>query len=56
MTTVAEIECAVERLPREGVEELATWLIEYQSALSASVEIFHQYETEETDPESPLSN
>ena len=52
MTTVAEIESAVERLPRESVEELATWLVEYQGALSASAEVFHQYETEETDPES----
>ena len=51
MTTVAEIESAVERLPREGVEELATWLVEYQGMLSASAEMFHQYLAEETDSE-----
>ena len=52
MTTVAEIEHAVEHLPQEDVEELTTWLVEYQCALSASTEMFHQYEAEETDQDS----
>ena len=49
MTTVAEIESAVERLPPEGVEQLATWLIEYQASVSATCEVFHQYDAEESD-------
>ena len=52
MTTVAEIESAVEHLPREDVDVLAEWLVEYQASLRASAEMFHQYDTEESDSES----
>jgi len=52
MTTVAEIESAVEQLPREGLDELTAWLVEYHDALNASAEIFHQYDAEERDLES----
>ena len=52
MTTVAEIETAVELLPRESLDELAAWLVEYHASLNASAEIFHQYDTEETGADS----
>jgi len=51
MTTVAEIESAVERLPPEGVEELATWLIDYRASLVATGLVFQQYDAEEADSE-----
>lgn len=52
MTTVVEIESAVEHLPREDVEVLAGWLSEYHASLSASAEMFSYYDAEESDPES----
>jgi len=36
MSTVAEIESAIERLPVEQVREVAAWLEEYKAAISAS--------------------
>jgi hypothetical protein len=52
MTSVAEIETAVEQLPRESLDELTAWLVEYHDALNASAEIFQQYDAEESDGES----
>ncbi len=47
MTTVAEIESAIERLPAEQVREVAAWLEEYQSTINASAEVFAQLDAEE---------
>ena len=47
MSTVAEIESAIERLPMEQVRELAKWLEEYQAAINASAEIFAMLDAEE---------
>jgi len=40
MTTVAEIESAIEHLPIQQVREVAAWLDEYQATINASAEIF----------------
>jgi len=47
MTTVAEIESAIERLPAEQVREVAAWLEEYQSTINASGEVFQMLDAEE---------
>ena len=47
MTTVAEIEKAIEHLPSEQVKELAEWLDEYQLMLSSSAAVFHALDEEE---------
>ena len=47
MTTVAEIEKAIEELPAENVKELAEWLEEYQLMLSASADVFRALDEEE---------
>ena len=47
MSTVAEIESAIERLSQPQVAELAAWLEEYQQMINASAEIFAMYEREE---------
>jgi hypothetical protein len=36
MSTVAEIESAIEQLPIEQVRELAAWIEEYQATIDAS--------------------
>ena len=48
MSTVAEIESAIERLKPSEVTELAAWLNEYQLMIQASAEIFAMYDQEET--------
>ena len=47
MSTVAEIESAIERLQPSEVAELAAWLNEYQQMIQASGEIFAMYDREE---------
>ena len=47
MSTVAEIESAIEQLPVNQVRELAAWLDEYQATISASAEIFALLDAEE---------
>ena len=47
MSSVAEIEAAIERLDPAQVAELAAWFEEYQQMINASAEIFKMYEKEE---------
>jgi hypothetical protein len=47
MSSVAEIESAIERLSAAEVAALAAWLEEYQQMINASAEIFSMYEREE---------
>jgi len=47
MSTVAEIESAIERLPMEQVREVAAWLEEYQATINASAEVFAMLDAEE---------
>lgn len=46
MSTVSEIEAAIEKLPPEKVEELAAWLDEYRQTLLASESVFGLYDEE----------
>ena len=48
VSTVAEIEAAIEKLPPKEVAALAAWLDEYQQMVNASAEIFSMYDKEET--------
>ena len=47
MSTVAEIESAIERLPKAELSELARWFEEYQQMVFASSEVFAMYDREE---------
>jgi hypothetical protein len=47
MSTVAEIESAIERLPASEVARLAAWSNEYQQMIQASAEMFTMYDREE---------
>ena len=47
MSTVAEIENAIERLSHPELSELARWFEEYQQMISASGEMFALYDREE---------
>jgi hypothetical protein len=47
MSTVAEIETAIERLSPPEVAELAAWLEEYQQMINASSQVFQMYDREE---------
>jgi len=47
MSSVAEIEAAIERLSPAQVKEVAAWLEEYQQMIDASAEIFAMYDEEE---------
>lgn len=49
MTTVAEIESAIEHLPVEQVREVAAWLEEYQATLNASAEVLAMLDAEEAE-------
>ena len=51
MSTVAEIESAIERLPVEKVREIAAWLQEYQATIEASAAVFSQFDAEEGEGE-----
>ena len=47
MSTVTEIEAAIERLPIQQVREVAAWLEEYQAAIDASATVFAMLDAEE---------
>ena len=47
MSTVVEIESAIELLTPSEVAELAGWLNEYQQMIQASAEVFAMYDREE---------
>jgi hypothetical protein len=47
MTTVAEIESAIEHLPIQQVREVAAWLDQYQATINASAEVFAMLDAEE---------
>jgi len=47
VSTVAEVESAIEQLPVNQVRELAAWLDEYQATISTSAEIFALLDAEE---------
>jgi hypothetical protein len=49
MSTVAEIESAIEKLPPAQVAELAAWFEEYQQMINASAEMFAMYDKEEAE-------
>ena len=50
MSTVAQIESAIEKLSPEKVEELAAWLDEHRQSIRASAALFGIYEAEEKQP------
>ena len=47
MSTVVEIESAVEKLPAEKLAEFAAWFEDYQTMVSSSAEVFAIYDREE---------
>lgn len=47
MSTIAEIESAIERLPIEQMREVAAWLDEYQATINASAAVFSMLDAEE---------
>ncbi|HEY5895032.1 MAG TPA: hypothetical protein VIT91_17575 [Chthoniobacterales bacterium] len=47
MSTVAEIESAIESLSQEQVREVAAWLEEYQATINASAAVFARLDAEE---------
>jgi hypothetical protein len=49
MTTVAEIETAIQHLPVEQVREVAAWLEEYQCTIQASAGVFSMLDAEESE-------
>jgi hypothetical protein len=53
MSTVVEIESAIQRLTPSEVAELSGWLSEYQQMIQASAEVFAMYDREEDSCEKP---
>ena len=53
MSTVAEIESAIERLQPSEVTQLADWLYQHQLTIQASAEIFGMYDGEEVSCKKP---
>jgi hypothetical protein len=49
MSTVAEIESAIERLPLDQMREVAAWLDEYQATINASAAVFAMLDSEEVE-------
>ncbi len=47
MSTVAEIEAAIEKLPTEEFAKLLAWIEEYQALIGASQNLFAMYDEEE---------
>jgi hypothetical protein len=47
MSSVVEIENAVEKLPAEKLAEFAAWFEDYQTMASASAEVFAMYDRTE---------
>jgi hypothetical protein len=53
MSTVVEIESAIQRLTPSEVTELADWLAEYQKMIQSSAEVFAMYDREEDSCKKP---
>lgn len=53
MSSVAEIESAIERLQPSEVTQLTAWLNEYQQMIHAGAEIFSMYDREEASCQKP---
>jgi hypothetical protein len=53
MSTVAEIEAAIERLQPVEVAAVAAWLNDYQQMIQASTEVFAMYDREEASCKKP---
>jgi hypothetical protein len=49
MSTVAEIEAAIEKLPSTEFGELLAWIDDYRAMLSSSDTLFAMYDEEEQD-------
>ena len=47
MSTVAEIEAAIQKLPPPQVREVMAWLEEYQQLIGSSEKLFQMYDEEE---------
>jgi hypothetical protein len=47
MSTVTEIEAAIEKLPPAEYRELLAWIEEYQAMVGASEALFAMYDEEE---------
>ena len=47
MSTVTEIEAAIERLPSNELRALVNWIEEYAAAIGASEMLFGMYDAEE---------
>ncbi len=47
ISTVLEIENAVQKLPAEKLAEFAAWFEDYQTMVSSSAEVFALYDREE---------
>jgi len=47
VSTVAEIESAIEKLPPAELSELLAWIEEYQAMVGASQTLFAMYDEEE---------
>ena len=47
MSTVTEIEAAIERLPSDELRALVNWIEEYAAAIGASETLFGMYDAEE---------
>ncbi len=54
MSTVVEIESAIQQLTPSEVAELAGWLNEYQQMIQASAEVFAMYDREEDSCKKPV--
>ena len=48
MSTVAEIEAAIQKLPLPQVREVMAWMEEYQPLIGSSETLFGIYDEEET--------
>ena len=47
MSTVTEIEAAIERLPSNELRALVNWIEEYAASIGASETLFGMYDAEE---------
>ena len=47
MSTVAEIEAAIQKLPSTELSDLLAWIEEYRAAVGASQSLFALYDEEE---------
>jgi hypothetical protein len=47
MSTVPEIEAAIEKLPPAELRELITWIEDYAAAIGGSETLFAMYDVEE---------